>query len=293
MSPSSSGRTPSAASDPFVAEGPITRTVADAALVLQSLSGFDARDPYSLPDVPDFVGALDGDLQGVRIAYSPDFGVYPIDPRVATVVAEAVRAFEAAGAVVEEVHIPIPYDQRELSDLWCRLITPLNIETFEGFKAAGLDLLRDHRDRFPPEYLRWIDAGYRASVTDRLRDQTMRTAVCDAIGAILATYDFIVTPDAGGGPGGQRHRRQHGRTERGQWRGGGPAHRLVPDLLLNFSGHPAASIPAGLIDGRLPVGMQIVGRQHDDAGVLKASAVFERLRPWAPIYQLCRDRPLG
>ncbi len=80
--------------DPFVAEGPITRTVADAALVLQSLSGYDARDPYSLPDVPDFLAALDGDLQGVRIAYSPDFGVYPIDPRVATVVATAVRAFE-------------------------------------------------------------------------------------------------------------------------------------------------------------------------------------------------------
>ncbi|MCY7419127.1 MAG: amidase, partial [Chloroflexi bacterium] len=83
--------------DPFVAEGPITRTVADAALVMQTLSGYDSRDPYSLPDRPDFVAALRGDLAGKRIAWSPDFGVYPVDPRIAAVVADAVRTFEAAG----------------------------------------------------------------------------------------------------------------------------------------------------------------------------------------------------
>ena len=79
-----------AGTDPFVAEGPITRTVADAALALQTLAGSDYRDPYSLAGGPDFVGALGGDLRGVRIAYSPDFGVYPVDPRIATVVAAAV-----------------------------------------------------------------------------------------------------------------------------------------------------------------------------------------------------------
>lgn len=63
--------------------------------------------------------------------------------------------------------------------------------------------------------------------------------------------------------------------------------------LINFSGHPAASIPAGLIDARLPVGMQIIGRRHDDVGVLTASSVFEQIRPWDAIYQLCRGRPIG
>ena len=71
--------------DPFVAEGPITRTVEDAALVLAALAGYDSRDPYALPDTPDLMAALHGDLHGKRIAYSPDFGVYPVDPRVASV----------------------------------------------------------------------------------------------------------------------------------------------------------------------------------------------------------------
>jgi amidase len=61
---------------------------------------------------------------------------------------------------------------------------------------------------------------------------------------------------------------------------------------VNFSGHPAASIPAGLAEGRLPVGMQLIGRRYGDADVLAASAAFERLRPWRDIYQLCAGRTL-
>ena len=279
-----------AGTDPFVDRGPDHRTVADAALALQSLAGIDDRDPYSLPGGPDFVGALVGDLHGVRIAYSPDFGVYAVDPRIATVVAAAARAFEAAGAVVEEVAIPIPFDQRELSDLWCRLITPLNIETFEGFKADGVDLRRDHRDSFPPEYLRWIDAGYAASVTDRRRDQLMRTEVCDVLASVFSTYDFIVTPTVGAV---QVPNAIDGNTMGPREVAGVEVDPLIGwclTYLLNFSGHPAASIPAGLIDGRLPVGLQLIGRPGDDAGVLRASSVFERVQPWDDIYRRCRER---
>ena len=279
--------------DPFVAEGPITRNVADAALVMQTLSGYDSRDPYSLPDRPDFLGALGGDLAGKRIAWSPDFGVYPVDPRIAVVVADAVRAFEAAGAIVDLVDVGIPYDQHELSDLWCRLTTPLNIATFEGFKAAGMDLLRDHRDSFPPAYLRWIEAGYTRSVTDLGRDQVMRSVVNDAIVRVLDDYDYLVTPTVGAV--------QVPNADDGDTQGPTEVAGVAVDpllgwcltYLLNFTGHPAASIPAGLIDDRLPVGMQIVGRRYDDVGVLAASSVFERLRPWQDIYAICRQRVTG
>jgi amidase/aspartyl-tRNA(Asn)/glutamyl-tRNA(Gln) amidotransferase subunit A len=135
---------------PFLFEGPITRTVEDAALVLTAIAGYDSRDPYSIDDPQDFVAATRRSVRGMRIAWSPDLDVFPVDPAVAEVVAEAVRALRDAGAVVEEVKLGLKRSQRELSDLWCRLIMPMNVRVFTAFKAAGMDLLGQHRDDFPP-----------------------------------------------------------------------------------------------------------------------------------------------
>ena len=91
--------------NPFLFEGPLTRTVDDAALALDMLAGYDDRDPFALDDPTGFAGTTRRSITGWRIAYSPDFGVYPVDRRVAAVVERAVRAFEEAGAVVEQVDL--------------------------------------------------------------------------------------------------------------------------------------------------------------------------------------------
>ena len=105
-----------------------------------------------------------------------------------------MRAFEQAGAQVEEVRLGIERDQRELSDLWCRLIMPINVETFENFKRNGIDLLADHREDFLPEYLRWVDEGYRLSALDLSCDRHIRSEVYDAIQRVPDDYDLLVTP---------------------------------------------------------------------------------------------------
>ena len=87
----------------------------------------------------------------------------------------AARAFEDLGAHVEEVKVGIEYDQRELSDVWCRMILPVNIEAIEGLKAQGIDLLGEHPDDLPPQYLRWVQEGYRLS-SARRRPATSRFA---------------------------------------------------------------------------------------------------------------------
>ena len=129
--------------DPFLFEGPLTRTVEDAALVLSAIAGYDPRDPFSLDDPTDFTGAVRRPIKGMRIAYTRDYDVFPIDRRIAAVVDEAVQAFEQAGAHVEEAPLGIKRDQRELSDLWCRLIMPINVATIEGLKAMGIDVTDD------------------------------------------------------------------------------------------------------------------------------------------------------
>jgi amidase len=280
---------------PFVFEGPITRTVEDAALTLGAISGYDPRDPFSLDEEVDFAAALRGSVRGWRIAFSPNLDVYPVDRRVADVVGRAVRAFEEAGAHVEEVSLGIQRDQRELSDLWCRLIMFQNIEMLEHWKRGGLDLLAEHRHDLPPEYLSWVERAYRLTLTDISLDQQMRTEVYDAIQGVFGAYDLLVTPTLAdvAVPN----------TDDGNTVGPTEVDGVEVDPLIgwcltyvtNFSGHPSASIPAGLTDENLPVGMQIIGKRYADVDVLTASAVFEQLRPWRDTYalrQTARASPL-
>jgi amidase len=222
--------------------------------------------------------------------YSPDFDVFPVAPEVAAIVQQAVRTFEDAGARVEEVKLGIACDQRELSDLWCRLIIPNSIATLEQFKRDGLDLLGDHREDFPAEYLRWIDEGYEWRTPQLMRDEELRSEIYDAIQGVLEDHQLLVTPTLACLP-------VENATD-GNTKGPSEINGVAVDPLIgwclaypiNLSGHPAASIPAGMADGQLPVGMQLIGRRYADADVLAASAAFERLRPWRDSYRLATSR---
>jgi amidase/aspartyl-tRNA(Asn)/glutamyl-tRNA(Gln) amidotransferase subunit A len=274
---------------PFLHEGALTRTVDDAALALDVLSGYDDRDPFSLDDPTTFAGATRRPIQGRRIAFSTDFGVYPIDRRVAAVVEDAVHALEQAGAVVDQVKFEFRYDQRELTDLWCRMFGPINVDGLEGLD--GIAPLRDHREDFPPEFLQSIEEGYQLTALDMLRDQRMRTHVFEEIQRVMRSYDLLVTPTLACLP---VDNATDGNTLGPTSVEGVDVDPLIGwclTYLINFTGHPAASIPAGFVDG-LPVGMQLIGRRYGDADVLAASAAYERMRPWHTQYTRAAQRPL-
>jgi amidase/aspartyl-tRNA(Asn)/glutamyl-tRNA(Gln) amidotransferase subunit A len=276
---------------PFLFEGTLTRSVEDAAIGLQVMAGPDARDPFSLQDTPDFTAALSRSLKGRRVAFSPDFDVFPIEPAVANVVADAVQGFTDAGATVETVKLGIKRTQRELSDTWNRLMMPLNISGLEGLKAGGIDLMRDHPEDLPPEYRRWIEIGYRLSAMDVWNDQIIRTEVYDAIESVLQRFDLLVSPTLACLP---VINADDGNTLGPSQVNGEEVDPLIGwclTYLTNFSGHPSASIPAGLADG-LPVGLHITARREQDVDLLSASAAFERVRPWSDAYRICERRPL-
>jgi amidase len=280
------------ADTPFIFEGPITRNVEDAALALSALAGYHPGDPYSLDEQPDFAAATRKSINGWKIAYSPNLDVFPVDARVADIVRNAVQAFEQAGAHVEEIKIGINRPQKELSDLWCRLIMPLNLQTLEGFRNSGIDILKDHRDDLPPEYLSWVDRGYKISALEFFRDQAIRSEIYDAFQGVLNRYRLLITPTLACLP---VDNATDGNTKGPDRIDGEEVDPLIGWCLtypVNFTGHPAASIPTGLAAGNLPVGMQIIGRRYADADVLAASAAFERLRPWRDAYRICADRPL-
>ncbi len=294
----SAGRVPSilrpnafAGVSPFVYEGPITRTVADTALAMRALAGPHPSDPFSAPDIVDFSQGLDEGVDGWTVAYSPDLGVYPVDPGIAGVVEDAVKAFEEAGARVIEVDIDIDIDQRELADLWCRLIMPLSLDAFAGLKSGGLDILGEHRSDLPPEFLHWADHVAAMSAMDYFDDNSKRTVVYDALQQVMGSHDLLVSPTLATMP--------VKNLTNGETRGPTEIEGIEVDPLIgwcmtyftNFTGHPAISVPAGLHEG-LPVGMQIMGRRSADMSVLAAAAAFERVKPWEHIYEIPASRSL-
>jgi amidase len=281
------------AESPFLFEGPITRTVEDAALALNVLAGPHAKDPFSLPKPEtDFTAATRRSIRGLKIAYSPDLDIFPVDKDVAATVGRAVRVFEEAGARVEEVKLGIKRSHEELTDAWSGPYMLLNLLAFENIKKQdGIDLLGKYREDFPPQYLEWVEKANRWSGLDFYRSQVIRTEVFNALQGVLGNFDLLVTPTAACPP---VDNADDGNTVGPSEINGVELDPLVGwamTYFINFSGHPAASVPAGLSNG-LPIGMQIIGRQHADGDVLAASAAFERLRPWHENYQICRERPL-
>jgi amidase len=158
----------------------------------------------------------------------------------------------------------------------------------EALAGAGHDVLAD----LPPQYRRWLDAGRELSVMDVTRDQIMRTEVHDAVQGVFDDHDLLVGPTLCALP---VENADDGDTTGPSEVEGVAVDELIgwcPTYLFNYSGHPAASVPAGLADG-LPVGMQVVGRRYADADVLAASAAFEQLRPWQETYRIPAARQLG
>jgi Asp-tRNA(Asn)/Glu-tRNA(Gln) amidotransferase A subunit family amidase len=271
---------------PHIVYGPITRTVADAALMLEAMIGFDPRDPLSTPDdgfVP--TQSLSGGIEGMRVAYCVDFGGIPVDPQVAAVVDDAVQGLAEAGAHVETIRMKLPADQRVLSDLWVSQVAVLNAGLVEQKRKDGFELLGDPEDPLGAEFRRWVQRGEAMSALDALRGSRLRTAVFDMVEDVFEGYELLVTATLGtaGFPIGSAP----GTTQAPREINGVAVEPGIGWCLtypINFTGHPAASIPAGLV-GQCPVGMQIIGRRFDDASVLRSSAAFESTRPWHRSYE--------
>ena len=189
---------------------------------------------------------------------------------------------------MEPIDVRVPYPHDILTDLWCRLIMPANVEGLLSIRNQGIDLFEEHRADLPPQYLRWIDEGVRLTAQDTARDQRMRTEVLDELERHLSGFDFLVTPTVAALP---VDNAADGNTVGPSVIEGQPVDPLIGwclTYLLNFSGHPAVSVPAGLADG-LPVGMQIIGRRFADSELIACAAAYEAARPWVDSFRQIRS----
>jgi aspartyl-tRNA(Asn)/glutamyl-tRNA(Gln) amidotransferase subunit A len=246
--------------------GPMSRTVADGALMLSVIAGPDDRDRNTLP-APDFdwTEAVKGDLTGLRVAYSADLGYAAVDARVREVVGRAVQVFERdLGCVVEEAD---PGWQNPYEAFWGIVINETDL--------VGMRRLADELgDRMTPHLAEVLRTEWTA---EQLTSAVMtRKAVYNKMWRFMRSYDLLLTPTLAVPPfevGIQGPTVIDGReVDQFEW-----LHFTYP---LNLTGQPAATVPAGFTDDGLPIGLQIVGRHLDDPTVLRAAAAFEAASPW-------------
>ena len=258
---------PTSAVELFSHLGPMTRTVADSALMLNIMAGADPRDRLSFPTETDYLASLEGGIAGLRVAWSPDLGYALIDPEVRDIVAKAALRFEELGCHVEEAH-------PDLEDPWESIVHIIWASAFAGLHLHDLDAVRDQID---PGLVRVIEQGLQFSGAEVAIAYARRNDYYHAWRQFMERYDLLLTPTlpvtaftAGDDYPGQIN--------------GQPTTYLSWTAFtypFNITGQPAATVPCGFASDGLPVGLQIVGRWRDDVTVLRASAAFEALAPWA------------
>ena len=269
------GRVPYHPSDNYWAArahpGPMARTVRDGALLLQLMAGADPRDPLSIDaPVPDYVAACDGDLKGLRAAWSGDLGYAAVDPDVRDLARAGAGRLGEAGATVEEQDPGWPDPGP-----WHRVI----YQTAIGQRMAEQAAQRP--EWIEPSLQAMIDESQGLSAYDLQAAQNQRGPFYDQARRFFETYNLLLTP---GMPCGAWSA-EPGPVQGPREIGGRPAPTIferVPFFYpFNLTGQPAAVVPCGFTAEGLPVALQIVGRWHDDATVLRAAACFEAIQPWA------------
>jgi len=250
--------------------GPITRTVADAGLMMDVVAGPDPSDPITLPDdTKGFHAATQQELPKLRIAYSPDLGFGDVHPEVASLCREAVRAFEGLGCEVVETDPGWPDPEQAM---WEGIWVP-------GF-AAEWELLdwEEWRGQVDDDLIDLLKEGTELPVVRMGVADVFRGEFWDRWTAFMAGYDLFVSPTLAHPPF-EVDRFCPPHLE------GKPLRTRILGWLLtypfNMTGAPAITVPAGFVDGDLPVGLQLVGRLHADRDVLRAAAAYESVRPWA------------
>jgi Asp-tRNA(Asn)/Glu-tRNA(Gln) amidotransferase A subunit family amidase len=247
--------------------GPLARTVEDAGLFLAVTAGPHDADIQSLPVGPDPRARLEEGVAGKCLAYSPDLSFFAVAPEVQREVAAAVQALGEAGAVVEEV--TLPWDRSVMDDWalnWGVLLAACFGQHLESF-----------RSRMTPAVVGLIEQGLRVDAVTLRRLEFARTRRWHDLARLFERYDALLCPTMA------RTAPPVGLTDDDFAADDEHGHLLGLDMTapFNFTAQcPALTVPAGWSDDGLPVGLQIVGRRFDDAGVLAIGRALERIRPW-------------
>lgn len=261
---------------PFCMNGGLTKSVKDAAILLNEMQGYNKEDPYSIKrDRIDFVSKLDESIKDLKIAYTDDFGIFPVEEQIKRKVFKKAKSLEKLGAKVTKIDFNIPYTKDELIELWCIAISQESAAECLEYIKMNPDFSND----LPKELLYWNKKAL--DEKDRLKDyKVAKETIKKIFDDIFNEYDLIISPVSGClAPKNDTN----GNTKGPEYINGVKVDSLLGyamTFLVNFIGNPSCSIPAGHGKHHLPIGLQMIGRYMDDETILKIAANYEKINPF-------------
>lgn len=239
--------------------GPLTRSVKDAAICLQAMSGYDPADPSTVDlPVPDYAAALRTDVKGMTIGIPSDYYFYELDPSVAQAVEEAAKELERLGAKLTSVSLPsIHHAPASLMAILYGEMGSIHEKSF-----------KEHPEWYGEDLQNSLATAAFIPATAYLQAQRVRQLLREDFDSVLQTVDVLLAPTVplpaptieplGAG-----------------------ADRLASlTLPTDLTGHPTLSLPCGATQNGLPIGMQVIGRSFDESTVLSVGHVFEQHTIW-------------
>jgi len=256
---------PTAATGTLTHMGPMSRTVRDAALMLQVMAGPDDRDPLSLPSTSaNFAAALEAGVRDLRVAWSPTLGYATVDPEVRAVTEAAAKRFQGLGCRMDQV-------DRVFDDpdpIWAPLF-------YGGIAGRLNDSLEEWRSRMDPGLVEAIEAGRKMGAMEFVKAGLARASFFEVVRKFFTQYDLLLTPTlaVASFAAGFDQPRERGTGSGLAW--------VAFTYPFNLTGQPAATVPCGFTRDGLPIGLQIIGKRLEDSTVLRAAAAYEAAAPWA------------
>jgi Asp-tRNA(Asn)/Glu-tRNA(Gln) amidotransferase A subunit family amidase len=271
---------------PMVGVGPVARTVGDAALMMEVIDGPHMSEPFSfaLPRL-DYMRACQRDVRNLRVAFCPTIGGHQVSPEVVELIKGAVATLDGLVAGVEEHELPFGRPMTEALDAWRVMAGVESAANDRVFAAQGIPLYDEHRDELTPEFARTIARGRTIDAIRYAEVGLLRTELFDAVERMFENFDLIVGPTLA--IAGVENATDGSPTRAPSVVNGqeiDPELGWVLTYPFNLTGHPAASVPAGLTPDGAPVGLQVIGRRFRDDDVFALSAAFERVKPWQASY---------
>lgn len=276
------------ATHPYCCGGPLTRTVNDAAILLSKMIAYNPRDPLSV-NMHNLAGRIGIPMSNrkLKIGYTFDFNLFA-DPEdeIKLAMLKVIGELCDLGYIVDPVTFHFKHSRAEMEEAWQRGICIDTAIDCELDKQNGFDLIGEHADDLPEAFIKWNDIAIKSTMLDYRRFHEIRTDILDAHCDIFDNYDIVLAPITGCMP--------VKNTDDFDTKGPNHIKGTNVDPLIGFGytylenmiGFPAASVPIGLGENNLPIGLQVIGRRYEDDNVFSICHEIEQVLPWQDSYKL-------